>query len=168
MDNFYYFPLLIFDLNKLQVKPNPVASNRKPERQSRTRINSNEIYQNIRRFPDKECLSESGNAFVETSAFLMPENLSATASIHMKSISSNPQVPLMHQNLQLQNTSFSSHSSPNHLLHHQTSGFVPPSPQRLPHNQNEYNASALHESLRHSRVVPSPHPSVCNVRSPKR
>ena len=155
-------------LHKFQAKPNPVVSNRKTDRQSRIRINANEIYQNIRHYPDTKCINESGNAFIEPQEFLLPENISATASLQMKHISSNPQVPLMHQNLQLQNTSFSSHSSPKHLLHHQTSGFVPPSPQRLPHNQNEYNANALHESLRLSRVVPSPHPTVNSMRSPKR
>ena len=145
-----------------------MALNRKAERQSRIRINKNETYQNIRHYPDKDSINESGNALIEPQSFLLPENISATASIHMKSISPHPQVPLIHQNLQLQNTSFSSHSSPNHILHHQTTGFVPPSPQRLPHNQNEYNANALHESLRLSRVVPSPHPSVGSMRSPKR
>ena len=142
--------------------------NRNPERQSRIRIHTNEIYQNIRHYPDRDSLNESGNSFIAPQAISLPENISATSSMNMKSISSKPQVPLLHQNIQLQNTSFSSHSSPNHLLHHQTTGFVPPSPQRLPHNQNEYNANALHESLRLSRVVPSPHPTIGNMRSPKR
>ena len=120
------------------------------------------MYQNMKHHYDKEYLNDSGNAFLESNTFPIPENISASASIHMTQISGSKQMPLM-QSFQLENTSFSSHNSSSNIP--LPSSSFEPSSKRLVHNQNQFNSKTLQDSLHY---VPSMHEKVGNMKSPKR
>ena len=122
----------------------------------------------MKMYRTKEYLKDSeGSTFLEANSFGTPSgNISASTSIHMTQISgNNPRVPLM-QNLQLQNTSFSTRQDATSLPLQKSALANSSSLQLLGDNQNDFDSNVvLQDSLRY---IPSVHQKICKMKSPKR
>ena len=125
-------------------------------------------HENMNVYHTKEYLKDrEGSRFLEAKAFETPsQNMSASTSIHMTQISANnPRVPLM-QNLQLQNTSFSTHQDATSLPLQNSSIANSSASQFLGDNENEFNSNLLLQDSLH--YIPSAHQKLCKMKSPKR
>ena len=126
------------------------------------------FHENMKVYHTKEYLKDrEGSTFLEANDFGTPsENISASTSIHMTQISANnPRVPLM-QNLQLQNTSFSTHQDATSLPLQNSSLVNSSSSHVLGDTQNEFNSNMLLQDSLH--YIPSAHQKICKMKSPKR